>query len=481
MNAHTRLLSLFLILIACSSARAATLTLQQFQEKMRAQVSALSKTTVAGVSIEVLGSQQALFANQETTRLVPASASKVITTSAALEKLGSKFSFTTQVLLNGTDVILMGSGDPNLLSENLWSIAKEVAATGLKHITSVKINNSNFAEDYTGLHTFPGSADDAGAGIVSATNLNYNAVQILITPSPKGTTPIIDIGPRHNLYGIVRSTVKQVAGSKTNISVKSLGMLIDKEIFQVSGTIGKSAKVDTEYLPAGNPEAHIAYAFAGNLRDLGVTVDTDFGGATFAPLTPGGKMLATYHSYPLNFLATLYMPPSNNYMAEQVFEAIGPAYFGGAASNAKSQQAAHQFFQARTACQTSSMDNGSGLTFENHIAPQCFVETMQSLYKEGLAYTDLINSFPVGGKTGTLKTRFTHNGKGFKAGLVKAKTGTLWSEKVATALIGITPISSGQTVVFALIENDSRTQESLLHDLKVWEDKCVEIMQQLKL
>jgi D-alanyl-D-alanine carboxypeptidase len=127
------------------------------------------------------------------------------------------------------------------------------------------------------------------------------------------------------------------------------------------------------------------------------------------------------------------------------------------------------------------MANGSGLSWESRVSAHCFVETMEFAYGEFRVFADLLGSLPAGGETGTLKSRFKRAGKEFDVRKVRGKTGTVWSKQVATSLSGVTVAGSGEKVLFSLIENDQRNDPGLLHGLKEWEDRCVELVQQLRL
>src|SRR5579871_4540247 len=70
--------------------------------------------------------------------MVPASNLKVITTSAALERLGADFKFRTLLLQHGPDLFLVGDGDPTLgdaelLKKSGWDVTTvfQIWARGL--------------------------------------------------------------------------------------------------------------------------------------------------------------------------------------------------------------------------------------------------------------------------------------------------------------------------------------------------------------
>lgn len=86
-----------------------------------------------GVPIVSLGGDAAL---------PPASVAKSLTALYALTHLGPNYRFTTRVVADGTirggvldgDLVLLGSGDPNLVTDDLESLAAQVRAAGITRI-----------------------------------------------------------------------------------------------------------------------------------------------------------------------------------------------------------------------------------------------------------------------------------------------------------------------------------------------------------
>ena len=60
------------------------------------------------------GDSKVIYRENATSPLIPASNLKVITTSAALEKLGAGFKFQTRLYWHNGDLVLIGDGDPTL-------------------------------------------------------------------------------------------------------------------------------------------------------------------------------------------------------------------------------------------------------------------------------------------------------------------------------------------------------------------------------
>lgn len=454
------------------------LDLPQFQEKMKKHVASLSSKTTAAVRFEVLGTGQALFSHNEDRKMIPASDAKLITSMAALEKLGPGFSFETKIFRQGDDLVIAGNGDPYLVSERLWLLARNVARLGIKKVGAIKVNNSAFAETYTGLREFEGSGEPFTA-LVSSTALNFNSLEIHVTPG-EGKRPALEAGPYGNPYAIFKNEVTVTAGSGKSVTVKPMEMSGNRQTFLVSGSIGRNAGPVIVYGAVAHPEAHIASAFAALLRKEGITVAQDFGGLVNSFSDLQKEPLTSLESPPLQDLVRLVNNYSNNFMAEALYLAISWSP-DSPASMLKSKKAVAEFLRTHSACTDSSMENGSGLAWETRVSARCFTETTQDAYRDFSIFADLLGSLPAGGSTGTLKNRFKRSGPGFEPLKVRGKTGTLWSKQVVTSLTGVTSAAAGSKVVYSLIENDQRNNPGLLRELKDWEDKCLELVQSLQI
>jgi D-alanyl-D-alanine carboxypeptidase/D-alanyl-D-alanine-endopeptidase (penicillin-binding protein 4) len=461
------------------AAPSTTIPLPQFQEKMRKHMGALNAKASASVYVQVLGQSAPLFAHNEDGKIVPASNAKLVTTIAALERLGPGYQFQTKVYQKGKDLILAGNGDPYLVSERLWLLARDVARSGIKEVASIRVHNGAYVENYRGLIDWDDSGEPFTA-IVSPTSLNFNSVEVHVVPGGEGKKAHVELGPVPHGYAVLENQVTQVGGTKRSVVIRPVRREGEKEVFRVSGQIGRAAAPLTLYASVSNPESHISHAFAAMLRTQGIKVEKDFGGAKFGAMEGGAREIASLDGQPLIDLVRLFNTYSNNFMTEQVFLALGNVA-GGPASISRARQVAEEFLKQRAGCKDAVMENGSGLSWNTQISARCFVETLQSAYRDFRVFADLLGSLPVGGQTGTLRTRFRHASGGFEPLKVRAKTGTLWSRHVVTSLVGFTQAASGELVAFALVENDRRNDPGLLQGLKDWEDRCVELMQQLRL
>ena len=134
------------------------------------------------------------------TALCPASAFKTVTTGAALDLLGPGFRFETSLaasaaagpggVLDG-DLVLAGSGDPTLSSEDLLKLVADASAAGLKQVNGKLIvdasayGNAAPADDQWSWGDV-GNAYGAGAYGV---NVDHNRLSISFQPGAKAGDP----------------------------------------------------------------------------------------------------------------------------------------------------------------------------------------------------------------------------------------------------------------------------------------------------
>ena len=206
------------------------------------------------------------------------------------------------ILRKGENLLLVSDGDPYLVSERLWLLARDVARSGVKKVGAILVGTGAFAETYRGLTDFQDSGEPFTA-LVSPVALNFNSVEVHVVPA-EGKRPLVEAGPVPNGYAEIVNEVSQNGGGGHSISVKPLGAVAGKERFLVTGSIGRRSPPVTVYGIVSDPEAHLASAFASLLRKEGISVKKDFGGIV-KEANPQGDALAAQESLPLQDLVRL--------------------------------------------------------------------------------------------------------------------------------------------------------------------------------
>ena len=180
----------------------------------------LSRADV-GIDIVRLGDGGAvpIYQLNPTAPLVPASNLKVVTTSAALEKLGADFKFRTLLALHDGNLVLIGDGDPTLGDAELlkkvgWDVDTVFKAWApalvKRQITSIKnllVDDSVF--DMQFLHpSWP--ADQVQKHYdaeIAGLNLNANCIDFYVRPISIGQTVEFSTDPTTEYVTITNTCV----------------------------------------------------------------------------------------------------------------------------------------------------------------------------------------------------------------------------------------------------------------------------------
>lgn len=128
------------LLVPAAQARTSSSLTQQLAAALRARHVSPAET---GALVIDLTTGSVVFTQHAHLPLRPASNEKLATTYAALTALGPSFRIETEVLGNGTqsgatwqgDLVLKGYGDPTLSTSDLRSLAGQVKADGIDHVT----------------------------------------------------------------------------------------------------------------------------------------------------------------------------------------------------------------------------------------------------------------------------------------------------------------------------------------------------------
>ena len=296
---------------------------------------------------------------------IPASTLKVFTCTLAAEHLGMDARFETSFWIEGDRLIVKGGGDPFLVSEELDAVAAALA-TRLegRELAGVWIDDS-FFEAGIKIPGVGGSEEPYDA-LNSATAVNFNTINVRVdgstVTSAEEQTPLTPLA-------------EQVARRR--------------------GVKGK-LRVNLSNDPA-EVRRYAAELIAAKLRGVGVQVGAGWGDAP-APARDPDHTHANSRTLSEVCAGLLYY--SNNYIANQVFLAIGAQVHGAPASLEKSVRVATAFIDAHPDLEGLVVTEGSGISYDNRAtgASLAAALTMFAAHK-GL----LRQKHDTPNKTGTLK------------------------------------------------------------------------------
>lgn len=417
-----------------------------------------------GIMVVSLTRGDTLFNVNAGTPLMPASTMKMLTTAVALDRLGPKWQFSTDVLYDGTiesdgtlrgNVYLRGDGDPSLSGRYLNRdpaapiklLTQQLTARGIKHITGDVIGDASAFDDQLVPEGWLTRYLQSGyAARVSALSLNENLVWVTISSSGVKLEPATTSIPLTN-------NVKIVPGTGARLSVRRFG----NGSIVVSGTMGSKAGSRRYVYVVEDPARFVTGALRASLIDSGIPVD---GGVKLGTTPSGAAKIASVQSPTLDRIISDMNRESINHFAELLLRsaARGPdrKVQGSVASG---RELLRQFFATKVGADSSSLQvfDGSGLSTLDRVTPRAMTQMLG--YAHHADWGPWFHaSLPVAGESELLRRRM----KGSPAqGNLHAKTGTT---NDVIGLGGYVTALDGEVIAFSFLYNgaDRWTAKSMI-------------------
>jgi len=390
---------------------------------------------------------------------LPASVLKVVTTAAAVEKLGPGFKYRTGVYTNGIldengalsgDVILVGRGDPNLM-DAYGDLQQAPALPGL----AVKLRSLGIREikgDIIGDDSYFDSADKIWTAVekygspVTALSINNNTLQVTVRPTKYKQRVAVSIEPSVSYFRIrnLATTGSSKAKQTLAISLQQASNTIT-----VSGILPAS-KTFTKTVILHKPAETTASIFKDEIKRQGIEVRGKVSAVHAGDVLPDTRkqwtLLAEHQSLPLIRTLEIINKRSQNLHAEMLLRTLG-AELRGSGTNEAGLDAVKSFLvEAGIDSEKIRLDDGCGLSRENFLTPRFQTSLLEFLLKQ--SYFNLFyNTLAVSGIDGTLRNRLS---AGEVKGSIHAKTGTLTG---VTTLSGYITTQSGKNLVFSIFAN----------------------------
>ncbi|MEV0319189.1 D-alanyl-D-alanine carboxypeptidase/D-alanyl-D-alanine-endopeptidase [Streptomyces sp. NPDC050658] len=418
----------------------------------------------ASVVVADATSGDVLYRHLPSGRLMPASNTKLLTSAAAMERLGPDHRFTTDVLTDGKqhgnvlsgDLYLRGTGDPTTLAEDYDRLAAKIADAGVRRVSGrlvaddTRFDDRRIGDTWSGDDEFSYYAAQISAlSVAPDTDYDTGTVVVEATPGARaGDRPKVTVSPKTD-YVEVENTAKTVpAGGEDTLTIEREH---GTNTITVTGTVPVGGAATKEWITVWEPTGYAAAIFRDALAAHGVKVS----GPTKAGIaTPkGARQLAKHDSMPLKELMIPFMKLSNNMHAENLTKAMGHASTGRSGNWTDGIAAISAYLK------TAGVDpgklrqvDGSGLSRKDNVPADQLIKLLLAVKGEPW-YADWYKSLPVACDPdkfvgGTLRSRMC----GTPAALnVHAKTGSLTG---ASALSGYVKDADGRELVFSIILNN---------------------------
>jgi D-alanyl-D-alanine carboxypeptidase/D-alanyl-D-alanine-endopeptidase (penicillin-binding protein 4) len=313
------------------------------------------------------------------TQFIPASIAKVATSLAALQVLGSHYRFETYFFIDDQqNLYIKGFGDPYLISEEVERIVKTLRRRGCTRIDNIYLDNSSF--------DIPDQADGAGGS-----DNPYDARNS-------------GLAVNFNTVNVTKDAAGRIFSAEKQTPTLPLMLELAKDL--ESGT----HRINITMEGVGGPEIisrYVGELFRAFLQKENIPVQ----GNIAVKKTPETISLYYRHksSRSLTDIIPSLMRYSNNFIANQLYLAVGAEQYGYPATWEKSRKAIADimFRDFHLPPDSIALFEGSGLSRNNRISPFAMLKLLD-LFKPYSGYLPVEKERSV--KSGTLKGVYSYCG-----------------------------------------------------------------------
>ena len=402
-----------------------------------------------GVTVVPISGAGLTLASNANQPMNPASTMKLVTTLAGLELLGPQYQWRTDLLtaaplrsgvLEG-DLWLRGSGDPQLVIEDLWLLVQRLRGAGVREIRgNLMLDRSAFEPTPHDPRAFDGEALRPYNAGPDALLLNYKAVSFHFVADPEGKQARVYALPA--LAGLsVPATVRAADGACNDWRARLGADFSDplRPIFRGAYP-----------LSCGDKVWHVSVLDTAQYADAIFRTLWDASGGVWRGRVREGtvpaeaKRLAQHESRPLAEVIRDINKYSNNVMARQLFLALGAEATRRPASAERAQRAVGEWLVGKGLDRHEFvLENGAGLSRVERLTAAGLARMLQGAFASPWM-PEFLSSLPIVGIDGTMRRRSG------AAGSAHIKTGLLSDTR---AIAGYVLAASGKRYVVVAFIN----------------------------
>jgi serine-type D-Ala-D-Ala carboxypeptidase/endopeptidase (penicillin-binding protein 4) len=364
---------------------------------------------------------------------IPASNAKLLTTAAALKKLGPDYRRSTTIVQDGANHLrLIGQGDPSFGDPQAQDLARQLKARGISRIPLLTLEDSAIGSPQINPNWEWGDLQAGFAPRINSLIFDQNAIVITTTPTSPGQPLQWTSGK--TLALTIDNQTRTVGLSDEEFTEGS----IEGNVLQIRGQLRLGGDPDTFAVAIPNPSEHFAQRLRQSFTDAGVAIDrTTITTITTEKTAVSATVLASVDSPPVSDLIKAANQNSTNLYAEILLRWLAK---GDLDSGLKALQT-----QLDLPLEHYHLVDGSGLSRQDLVTPQALVTLLRSHRTNPTYRTSLAQS----AQLGTLKNRLPQ----LAPGQIQAKTGYITG---ALALSGYADRPNKQPLIFSILLNHSQ-------------------------
>ncbi len=405
--------------------------------------------------------------------MIPASNMKLLTTGAALHVLGSEFTFRTRMLLDGSQLTIVGDGDPAFGDPELLEamqvgetlgldvetfiqlLVDPIVASGVDRLEAVVVDDRIFDRDFVH-ESWPIEQLNARSfAEVAGFNFHRNLIRFYLKPVANGRADARDMRPDMPWMLVRNRTTSHTGTDESNTA------WVSRKHMTNDMTLRGNVRSSVVLVPVTVHDMPHVFAelLADRLRAHGIEVDHAGAMPLDAPNAAGepvGPVVAT----PLSTIVEVCNRSSQNLYAESLVKRIAhsvtnqPGTWEAGCSVIR--HVVLDRIEGEDGVSELFIADGSGLSRNNRIAPSVMSAWLTSLFNDEELARPFLDSLAIARETGTLDRRF-HQTK-LHGATVRAKTGFI---NRVSCLSGYVEMPDGHCRAFSIMMNNLRAPGSV--------------------
>jgi D-alanyl-D-alanine carboxypeptidase/D-alanyl-D-alanine-endopeptidase (penicillin-binding protein 4) len=360
------------------------------------------------VVVRELHADRSVLALREHRPVNPASLTKLLTTYAALDRLGPAWTWTTPVWLQGSisegvldgSLHIKGNGDPKLVFERLWLLLRRVQQAGAREIRGdIVLDNSAFSVSEGSPADFDGDGTRPYNVRPAALLMNFSSVNYTFQPDPAAGVARVLVEPPLAGQQVDPRGVPLAAGP-CNDWRTALKASFDGRV-RFAGSFAVACAEQSWSVADAQPATYNARLMEALWKEMGGRL----GGSVHDGPAPPSRPSFELYSPPLAEVVRDINKYSNNVMAQQLFYTLDLVRHPAApATAAGARQALRQWLTEKLGELPPDLviDNGSGLSRETRVSTQALARLLALAFDSPLM-PELMASLPIAGIDGTLR------------------------------------------------------------------------------